>query len=80
MSRRDGHWDYTIRAYYPPNARWPAVPNQLAIETVHVGESSRDLEISVFRQRMRRGEIGHIEVISHVEPFGVRTIYASGEL
>lgn len=67
---RDGKWLYTIRAYKPPNQG-----GGLAIETVHATEASRDIEIEVFRTRMRRGEIAHIEVISHVEPFGTQTIF-----
>ena len=65
---RDGKWEYTIRAYRPPNQG-----GELVLETVHVGESSRDMEVDVFRTRMRRDEIGKIEVISHVEPYGIIT-------
>jgi hypothetical protein len=61
---RNGQWEYTIRAYYPPNKG-----GGLAIETVHVGQASRDIEIAAFKTRMARGEIGHIEVIEHIEPF-----------
>lgn len=52
------YWDYRIRAYAPPNQG-----GGLLLETVHRGEASRDMEISVFRDRMRRGEVSHIEVI-----------------
>lgn len=68
---RDGKWEYTIRAYYPPNRG-----GGLAIETVHVGETSRDMEIGAFKARMARGEISHIDVIAHVEPYGTTTIFA----
>jgi len=69
---RDGKWEYTIRAYKPPNQG-----GGLALETVHVGSTaSRDVEISVFRTRMAHGEIGHIEVIAHIEPFGRDVYYA----
>lgn len=67
---RDNHWEYTIRAYYPTNKG-----GGLALETVHVGTWSRDMEISVFRERMHRGEIDHIEVIAHVEPYDTQRIY-----
>jgi len=67
---RDGRWEYTIRAYRPPNQG-----GGLLIETVHVGTSSRDMEIAVCRTRMARGAISHIEVIAHVEPFDTRTIW-----
>jgi len=67
---RDGKWEYTIRAYLPTNRG-----GDLVLETVHVGTASRDMEIDVFRTRMARGEIGHIEVIAHVEPYGVTRYY-----
>jgi len=70
---RNGRWEYTIRAYFPPNQG-----GGLALETVHVGTHSRDMEIAAFRTRMGRGEISHIEVIAHVEPFDTSVIY--GEL
>jgi uncharacterized protein YnzC (UPF0291/DUF896 family) len=63
------HWDYRIRAYYPPNKG-----GGLAIETVHRGEASRDMEISVFKARMARHEISHIEVID-CNTFKTETIY-----
>lgn len=66
----NGWWEYRIRAYRPPNQG-----GGLLIETVHRGESSRDMEIDVFRARMARGEVGHIDVISLVPPYGTETIY-----
>lgn len=63
---RDGHWEYTIRAYRPTNQG-----GDLVMETVHVGTVSRDLELAVFRERRARGEIGVIEIIAHVEPYGI---------
>jgi hypothetical protein len=63
------YWDYKIRAYLPPNKG-----GGLLVETVHRGESSRDMEISAFRGRMKRGEIGHIEVIDRVN-HNTTTIY-----
>lgn len=64
------HADYTIKAFYPPNKG-----GGLAIHTWHIGTGSRDIEIAVFRERMARGEISHIEVTSHVEPYGTETYY-----
>jgi hypothetical protein len=66
-------WEYRIRAYYPASAQ--RNPGGLAIETTHIGKPSRDIEISAFRARMKRGEIAYIEVISLVEPYGITTIY-----
>ena len=54
-------WEYKIRAYAPVNRG-----GGLLIETVHRGEASRDMEISVFKDRMKRGEIDHIEVIDMI--------------
>lgn len=71
---RDGRWAYTIRAYRPPNQG-----GGLAIETLHATEASRDTEIAVFKTRMARCEIGHIEILSHVEPFGVVIMCADGD-
>ncbi len=72
---RDGRWRYTIRAFYPPNAQPPHVPNALAVETVHATEASRDVEMAAFRERMKRREIGHVDVISHVPPYFTWTHY-----
>jgi hypothetical protein len=35
------------------------------------------MEIAVFKDRMRRGDIERIEIESHVEPVGITTIYAT---
>jgi hypothetical protein len=66
----DGWWEYRIRAYRPPNQG-----GGLMYETVHRGEASRDIEIEVFREFMRRGAVSHIEVISLVPPYGVETLF-----
>lgn len=63
---REGKWEYTIRAYRPTNQG-----GALLMETVHVGKPSRDMELSVFLTRRERGEVGAIQVIAHVEPYGI---------
>ncbi|MCR4301838.1 MAG: hypothetical protein NUV51_09530 [Sulfuricaulis sp.] len=63
-------WEYMIRAYLPANKG-----GCLLIETVHRGEHSRDMEISIFKERMKRGEVGHIEVVDMVR-FKMETLYA----
>ena len=68
---RDGRWAYTIRAYAPTNRG-----GALILETVHANAQSKNIEVEAFRARMARREIDHIEVIAHVEPFGVERIYA----
>jgi hypothetical protein len=72
---RDGKWHYTIQAFSPPSKG-----GGLLIETLHSTKTSRDIEISVFKTRMARGEISHIRVISHVAPFGETTIFGSDAL
>jgi hypothetical protein len=70
----DGWWEYKIRAYRPPNKG-----GGLLIETVHRGEHSRDMEIGIFQDRMKRGEISHIEVIDMVN-YKTTTLYAGEKL
>lgn len=62
--------DYIIQAFYPPNKG-----GGLAIATLHLGEASRDIEISVFKTRMARGEIDYIIVTNLVPPFGSYRIF-----
>lgn len=56
---------YTILAYRPTNQG-----GGLLLETVHSTAASRDVEIAALRERMRRGEVGCIDVIDHTNPFG----------
>lgn len=65
----DGWWEYRIRAYRPPNQG-----GGLLYETVHRGEHSRDMEIAIFKERMRKGEVSHIEVVDLVH-FKTEVIY-----
>lgn len=53
--------DYVIQAYRR---------NALVLETWHIGEASRDMEISVFKERIKKGEIDHIVVTNRMSPFG----------
>jgi len=62
-------WDYTLRIFAPPNRG-----GELLLETTHRGEASRDIELAVCRERMKRGEVSHVEVIAHVPPYGITTI------
>ena len=52
------HHDYEIKAYYPHNQG-----GGLAIHTWHIGKGSAQTELEVFADRMRRGEISHVELI-----------------
>jgi hypothetical protein len=56
--------EYTLRAYRPPNQG-----GGLLIETTHAGTASRDIELSVFRDRIKRGEVSYVEVITHIPPY-----------
>ena len=52
-------WDYGVRCIYGIRAKPPRQVGQIAIETVHVGAHSKDMEVSVGR---RRHEIGRVDV------------------
>jgi len=53
-------WNYIIRGYQP-------LTEELMIETCHVTKTSRDIEIELFRERMKRGEIVFIEVFNMLD-------------
>ena len=54
------HADWIINAYKN---------NQIVIGTWHIGISSRDMEIEVLKDRIKRGEIDYIDVIQREHPF-----------
>lgn len=47
-------WDFKVRMYNRAG--------ELLIETVHSGESSRDVTVDAGRYRMSRGEVSKIEI------------------
>lgn len=59
---------YEIKSY--AGSRHPRVKeglmrlNSMVLHTWHIGEASRDIEVAAYRERMKRGEITHIEVIN----------------
>lgn len=55
-------WDWIVRGFYANDVESPKVPGDLAIETVHRGESSRDLEQHVLEARP---DIGRVEVLPY---------------
>jgi hypothetical protein len=71
-------WEYEIKGYSGP--QHPAVLarrmliGDLILDTYHLGEHSRDIEVAVWRDRLERGEASRIEVISLIEPYGMETI------
>jgi hypothetical protein len=53
-------WDWVVRCYYADDVKPPKVPGALAIETVHKGDSSKDIEVAVGHAR---SDIGRVEAI-----------------
>lgn len=51
------NWKYVVREYYADDVKPPKQPGELAIETVHTTESSRDMEIEAARSRPDIGEV-----------------------
>ncbi len=51
--------DWVCRFYYSELAEPPRVPGELAIETIHRGDVSKDSEVAAGK---RRFDIGRIEV------------------
>lgn len=52
-------WKWRVRCYYNDTVEPPRTPGELAIETKHRTDSSKDLEVTVGRQRP---DIGKVEV------------------
>lgn len=67
-----GDWDFRIRGF--AGARHPKKirPGSLLLETTHKGEASAYVEIETWRERMRRGEVRHVELID-MRPGGILT-------
>jgi hypothetical protein len=69
------HWDYTVKGYGVPS-RGPQTTDQLLCHTTHLGEHSRDMEITAYVSRAAQGDkISRVEVVFHNEPYGVHTIH-----
>lgn len=65
---------YTIKAY--AGGKHPTSPvGIMVLHTWHATEGSRDIEIAVFKERIRKGHISHIEVIDHAAGT-TKTIYS----
>lgn len=76
---RDSKWRWSIRAYY--SANHASAPGGLAFDVSFSSGHSRDMELEIFRDRMAKGaDIGHIDLISHVEPFGSDRFYFPEEI
>lgn len=48
--------------------------SRLLLETTHTTRASLDIELSVVRDRIRKGEVSHAEWIDHNEPFEGKTL------
>jgi hypothetical protein len=46
----------------------------LLLETHHSSESSKDVEVIVWRERIRRGEASKVEIIRTLPPYDVEMI------
>lgn len=46
-----GEWKWQVRCTYNDTAQWPKVPGELAIETRHKTDSSKDMEVAVSKAR-----------------------------
>jgi hypothetical protein len=44
-------WKWKVRCTYNDTVEWPKIPGQIAIETVHTSDSSKDLEVQVSQAR-----------------------------
>lgn len=56
----DRKWKWRVTGYYAKDVKSPKKPLELALQTVHADDMSKDLEVSVFRSREDIGEI-HVE-------------------
>ncbi|MFY3742109.1 MAG: hypothetical protein HMLIMOIP_002573 [Candidatus Nitrosomirales archaeon] len=50
MLRQQG-WVWRITATYNDTVKWPKVPGEIAIETVHKDDVSKDIELEAFKSR-----------------------------
>lgn len=47
----DPKWQWEVTCYYNDTVAFPKVPGDIAIQTVHSNETSKDLEVSVSESR-----------------------------
>lgn len=50
-------WPWYVRAYYSENVHHPLVPGEMAFETPHMSEASRDIEVARAEARDDIGEV-----------------------
>jgi len=64
---RDGKWEYTIKAY-------SRAPHKMIEETTFINKTFCDIDINIYRNRIKRNEISYIEVIHHEDPYEIERI------
>lgn len=52
-------WKWQVTCYYASDVQPPKQPGELAIQTVHKDDVSKDMEVRAARDR---ADIGHIDV------------------
>jgi hypothetical protein len=67
--------DWKLRFYYAQNVKHPKRPGDLALETVHTEEWSRDMEIEVGKKRSDIGKIEMLDLRTPGQPW--TTIYGA---
>jgi hypothetical protein len=48
---REAGWDWMITATYNDTVKYPKVPGEIAIQTIHKGDVSKDIELESFNKR-----------------------------
>jgi hypothetical protein len=60
MSARQVHsqrWIWRVSCYYADTVKWPKRPGELAIQTVHASDVSKDVEVAAAESREDIGEV-----------------------
>lgn len=68
------HHLFHVRGFAPVNQG-----GHLLLETWHDSVPSKDMEVAAWRTRMRRGEVGRIEVDDHEYPQRSEVIYSTDQ-
>ena len=65
---RNGKYEYTIKAY-------KGMPERMIEETFFISKTFCDIDIDIYRKRIKKGEINRIEVIHHEDPYDIENIF-----
>jgi hypothetical protein len=52
-----GRWKWRVTGYYNDSVKFPKRPGDLALQTVHADDHSKDVEVEIFENRYDIGEI-----------------------